>query len=514
MLGLFSKENAIALIALMLLYDLAWSAPLKHRWPFYGAGALAAAAFLFARAQSHPQMQVLFTDNPLESAGFVAARLTAVKVIGKYLGLFLLPLKLSPDYSFHAIPVFSVSEPAEIVKAAISTLACATLLAAGIRYRRTHRDLFFFALFFFVALLPVSNLFILIGSIMAERFAYLPSIATRIPARSLQAAAAVLCIALAAATYARNADWADEASLWTSAVAAYPANAKAHLNLGHAYSQVPGRSNDAIREYKEALRIEPDYAQAHYNLGSALSSVPGQIDSAVAEYRAALECDPEFAEAHNNLGESFAREGHRQDAIAEYEAAIRIDPEYAEPHSNLGNLLASIPGRQADAISEYRTALKLQPELAEAHFNLANALLQMPGRTEEGIAEYRQAIAAEPNLAAPHNNLGIVLAQIPGKLPEAITEFEAAIRIQPDYADAHLNLGMALAQSVAIDRAIAEFEAAVRADPQLVRAHYNLGVALAQAGRTQDAIRELEAANRLRPDPNLETAIRRLRAGN
>src|ERR1035438_842426 len=50
----------------------------------------------------------------------------------------------------------------------------AALLA--VRWYRTRKPLFFFLAFFFVALVPTSNLVVLIGSIMAERFVYLPSI--------------------------------------------------------------------------------------------------------------------------------------------------------------------------------------------------------------------------------------------------------------------------------------------------------------------------------------------------
>ena len=50
------------------------------------------------------------------------------------------------------------------------------IIAGLIFAARSRRSLFFFILFFFVALAPVSNLIVVIGSIMAERFMYLPSI--------------------------------------------------------------------------------------------------------------------------------------------------------------------------------------------------------------------------------------------------------------------------------------------------------------------------------------------------
>ena len=83
-------------------------------------------------------------------------------------------------------------------------------------------------MFFFVTLAPVSNVFVLIGSIMAERFLYLPAVgffaavvyglravALRAPrARTTVAAAiAVVLLAFAARAYTRNADWLDGRSI-------------------------------------------------------------------------------------------------------------------------------------------------------------------------------------------------------------------------------------------------------------------------------------------------------------
>ena len=43
----------------------------------------------------------------------------------------------------------------------------------------------------------------------------------------------------------------------------------AHYNLGIALDE-KGLIDEAIAEYREALRINPGYAEAHYNLGVAL----------------------------------------------------------------------------------------------------------------------------------------------------------------------------------------------------------------------------------------------------
>jgi len=44
-----------------------------------------------------------------------------------------------------------------------------------------------------------------------------------------------------------------------------------------------------------ALRINPDYAEAHVNLGNALSQIPGRQSEAIAEYQAAVRIRPDYA---------------------------------------------------------------------------------------------------------------------------------------------------------------------------------------------------------------------------
>jgi tetratricopeptide (TPR) repeat protein len=536
--GIFSKENAVVLPGIMLLYDLTWSQRTvwRQRALAYAALVPPLAAFFWLRARFPMHILARFGDNPLMSAGFWTARITAIKVVGKYLALFVWPARLSADYSYNAVPLFGW-QPAdwEDAKALIALAVCLGAALLAVRWYRTQKPLFFFLAFFFVALAPTSNLVVLIGSIMAERFLYLPSIGLAgcvvaaiyalgrqvsrpwlLPMRAAWIALGLLCLAFAARTYARNFDWVDDLSLWTSGVDVCPESSKTHNNLGGALAKLPGRLPDAIVEYEVSLRIEADYSEAHFNLANALSRMPSRLPDAIAEYQAALRIDPDYAAAHNNLGLALANSGGRwQEAIAQYQAALRIDPDLAEAHDNLGLALANSGGRWPEAFAQYQAALRIDPDYAEAHNNLGLALANSGGRWPEAIAEYEAALRINPDLAGAHFNLGNALSQLPGRLPDAIAEYQAALRINPQYAKAHNNLGLALANSGGRwPEAIAEYEAALRINPDLAEAHFNLGNALSRLpGRLPDAIAEYEAALRLRPDPELRQLVNRLRAG-
>ena len=128
--------------------------------------------------------------------------------------------------------------------------------------------MFFFIAFFFAALAPTSNLAILIGTIMAERFLYLPSIGfagclvvavysacRRLP-RVAPAVLALVCVAFAARTYTRNFDWFDDLSLWTSAVKVCPGSYKTHVILATDLIIANGpRLDTAVGEAARSLAI-------------------------------------------------------------------------------------------------------------------------------------------------------------------------------------------------------------------------------------------------------------------
>jgi tetratricopeptide (TPR) repeat protein len=265
--GLFSKESAVVVLAAMVIYDLAFHQTWRARAAGYLALAVAFLVFFTVRGQvlsTLPGGLVPFGDNPLMGAGFWTARLTAIKVIGKYLWLLIWPGSLSCDYSYNQIPLFTWSD----WKTLAAVAACAALAAVAIVCYRWSKPVFFCMAFFCAALAPTSNLVILIGTIMAERFLYLPSIGfagclvwavyavcKRFPSAA-PVALALISVAFAARTYTRNFDWFDDQSLWGSAAQASPASYKTHNSLATTLIAVKGAGMDrAVSEADRSLAI-------------------------------------------------------------------------------------------------------------------------------------------------------------------------------------------------------------------------------------------------------------------
>jgi tetratricopeptide (TPR) repeat protein len=303
--GVFSKENAAVLIGLMLLWDVAfgigeYGPGVLRRVPAYAAVSASLALLWWVRRLVFDPLPLpadTFYNNPILGAGFWAGRLTAIKVIGLDLWLLIFPLRLSCDRSYNQIPLAGWRDPF----AWLALAAVAAILALALARYRRDRLIFFATGFFALALLPVSNLLFPIGSIMAERFLYLPSIgfaiavatlAYRLGRERLRAAILIGVIALfAIRTSARNLAWKDDLTLTATDVQVAPRSYKLHANLADALirQDLQGGIDRAIQEAETAwdlvrwLPPERIPRVAANNLGVCFGAKGDQMGGATTE---------------------------------------------------------------------------------------------------------------------------------------------------------------------------------------------------------------------------------------
>nr|HEV7953473.1 DUF1736 domain-containing protein [Candidatus Acidoferrales bacterium] len=244
--GVFSKESAVAILGVIVLYEIAfWSGRERLRGLYLGcaAHAIPIVVMLIQRARvlaASPPAQFSFVDNPLQGASFFRARMTAIAVGAKYLWLLVWPAKLSADYSYSQIHIASGS-----FHDWIAWLAVAAVFLAVVMQFRANRVYFFFGMFAFLTFAPVANILFFTGTIMAERFLYLPSvgfaacavmmlyaISERTKVRLLAPIAlGVIVVALGIRTWERNIDWKDDLTLASASVEASPDSFKTHFGL-------------------------------------------------------------------------------------------------------------------------------------------------------------------------------------------------------------------------------------------------------------------------------------------
>ena len=178
------------------------------------------------------------------------------------------------------------------------------------------------------------------------------------------AGAALIVLGLASATWVQASAWRDSESLWNWAVEADPECAICLNNLALAFM-----SRGQMREAEDALQRSltlREHAMTRNNLGGVLQ-LQGRTDEAEREYRRAMRLNPGLAQALANLGELYAKEGRYEDALPPLRRVFQISPGVPRVRANLGQSLKgrgdqlAEAGRLDEAQALFTEALRLQP---------------------------------------------------------------------------------------------------------------------------------------------------------
>jgi tetratricopeptide (TPR) repeat protein len=220
-----------------------------------------------------------------------------------------------------------------------------------------------------------------------------------------------------------------------SIAADLPTSARAHVNYGTELQEA-GRSDEAAKEFSEAIRLNPGSAKAHVNLGSLLTA-KGEFNAAQTHFEQALRIEPSNAEYHSGYAYLLDQLGQKDQASAECEAAVRLAPKSPQAQYGYGAFLEK-HGQPEEAIAKYRQALQYDPNYVDAQIDLGNLLFEN-GETAEAREHFEKASTLNPKLAQPHNYLGKVFMR-EGNVSQAIAQFEEALRLHPDFPEAEQNL--------------------------------------------------------------------------
>jgi tetratricopeptide (TPR) repeat protein len=85
------------------------------------------------------------------------------------------------------------------------------------------------------------------------------------------------------------------------------------------------------------VRIRSNYPIAHNNLAVSLAAV-GKTDEAIEQFSQALRLDGGYEDAHCNLASVLLRVGRRDEAIAHLREAVRLKPDDVQVKAQLRQL--------------------------------------------------------------------------------------------------------------------------------------------------------------------------------
>jgi protein O-mannosyl-transferase len=395
--------------------------------------------------------------------GFLAMRqrmwdLTPVQVGLSVFHLMLLywwklivPVDLNAYYVFS--PVRSILE-----MRAISGILFAVLSCAAICYGLRRAPLAAFAaLWVFITLLPVMNIYAVGRNVFAERYLYVPSFGfcllavliadlamRRLPERGGKTGSALLFVAVLAwfslETFARNSDWHDDATL-----------------------------------FRKTLILSPNAPFVYFMVASTESDDPGAAQSAEVHYLKAIELaeresPPDFldlARTYEGLSSLYADRGDYDHALEILQRWRTVIPNQPQADAEEGLILLRLrKWHEAEPLLNRALAARPQDE------NVLNALgllaWEYTRNLDHAVQFFMRALAIhtakDDFQASLHNNLGGVYADL-GQFPSAIAQFQSAVAISPGDAEYHTNLATALAATERYDEAAAEANSALRILP-------------------------------------------------
>jgi tetratricopeptide (TPR) repeat protein len=156
-------------------------------------------------------------------------------------------------------------------------------------------------------------------------------------------------------------------------------------------AEAQGNLENAITQYKAALKLNPKHLDAMFRLGW-VDVQARQYDEAIATWQRYLKATNNSAQGYNNLALAYEAAGRFDDAEQTYKAAIARDPQFQGSRLNYGLMLAR-RGQVDPAIAQLSAVLPP----AAVHYNLGS-ICEQQGRTEEAKAYYRKALELDPKL--------------------------------------------------------------------------------------------------------------------
>jgi len=308
-------------------------------------------------------------------------------------------------------------------------------------------------IFLLLQLLPVGS------AVMADRYAYIPSIGyflfiSALVPFAIEKKYFQLPLALVIAfmigyngffTYKQTDVWQNSLSLWNHTIELEPKAVVAWNNRGSTKEKFKMHA-DAIKDFDEAIALKPDYAHAYYNRGTARKNLgditinPEQRNKlfrdALDDYNKAIILIPDFDKAFHNRGIIYDNLGQFDLAMKDFEKALEIAPNNFEIFINRGVVYGKM-NLLDKAIEDFNRAIKLNPRNSSAYSNrgLAN---NIAGNTEAALADYNKAIELEPGFATAYSNRGLIYKNNKD-YEKAVDDFTKSIEQNPNFADAYFH---------------------------------------------------------------------------
>lgn len=448
-----SKENALTVIPLALLMPLMKYPKIPMKKSYLGILVLSIAAFIylviririvggFSGVTSNELMNnpFLYTSNQQKTA-------TILYTLLLYIKLLVFPHPLTYDYYPYHIALHNWNYSWVL----LSLLIHVVVLFIGILNFRKNRTLAFGILFYYITLLPVSNLVVNIGSFMNERFLFLPSVGFSLLAgyffywlltssdnkwvtNLIGVLIILILISFSIKTEIRNTQWKNNFTLFTHDVKVSKNSAKGNCAAGGILLETAQKTNDpaekkqllkkSITHLNKAIEIYPHYIDALLLLGNAHFELNKNLPEVLIHYRKLFSLAPGHEIALSNLKKMLATTEKAEDRKTGYKYILKILPDDFDANYQLGVTYGKMLGQLDSSTIYLKRAITIRPESKIANRDLGVAYA-MSGRFAESLPYFQKVLQLDPGDPDNYINLGITYQKL-GRITDAQTMFAKA----------------------------------------------------------------------------------------
>ena len=340
-LGLLSKEHAIVLPLLLAVAEVTVVRDTSWRWTrpmrVFALGLVAVSlAFLMVIGIVHRNITG-FAPYPafhvLHMNAFDRA-VTMLTVMPRIARLLVFPTHLSGDYSPPDVPVAYAFDPLQIP----GIFICAGILLLAIVLRRRSPVVSFGLFWLMIAFLPVSNLLVPAGFMVAERTLFFPSVGVvlvagaivaavrardiRVERRVLAVATGLLLVLGLGRSVTRQRVWKNNSVFFDQLVKDAPLSYRAHFLRARLMGEA-GNYAEMEREYRNAVRLFP-YDAAMMLQIAADYHASGHCGPVIPMLRFSYVVEPNTGEGRVAYVQCLEHEGEWQAARTEALTALHL----------------------------------------------------------------------------------------------------------------------------------------------------------------------------------------------
>jgi tetratricopeptide (TPR) repeat protein len=344
-------------------------------------------------------------NNTLYAApDFASKYATAFYILLRYVGLLIFPHPLTSDYNYAQIKIQTFNEPVAL----LGIFIYAAMAAYSIFNFKKKNIIVFGILFYLLSLAPVSNIFFLGGSSMAERFMYIPSFGFCL----------ILAYFLIRLTKTENVKLVSPQVtklFFESKILFLFAGAIAILYSIKTYSRSRDWK-DTLTIYSRDIHVSENSATANQLLGNSLilqvaaSTInKNRLDTfnlAKIYLKRALEIAPSFYYASSNLGYVYLIENKPDSAYLYLKEGVKNGPNDIQINYYLGSALLGLQ-KFDEAIKVLTHAVSLNPNNKDAYFTLASSYLGN-GDANNALLSYSKIIELDPSNGTAYYYSGLI----------------------------------------------------------------------------------------------------------